>query len=171
MPPLSPRSSSPLAASTKSGAAGAMLPPKHQLTDDDVVIGTINSSTKPSNVLLWKDCQRKQLRRLGEALSGPSRASKSKPMMHLLYLCFDCANQTIYSQTLAQFLLYISCTNCNHRRYILSLFLRNPTIRCIKQHSQRATIHTLINTIPSLASIELCYYATFIETLYPSKCK
>eukprot|EP00986_Skeletonema_menzelii_P001371 scaffold366_cov153-Skeletonema_menzelii.AAC.33 len=74
MPPLSPRSSSPLAASTKSGAAGAMLPPKHQLTDDDVVIGTINSSTKPSNVLLWKDRQRKQLRRFGEALSGPSRA-------------------------------------------------------------------------------------------------
>ncbi|KAL7500335.1 hypothetical protein ACHAWT_010501 [Skeletonema menzelii] len=74
MPPLSPRSSSPLAASTKSGAAAAMLPPKHQLTDDDVVIGTINSSTKPSNVLLWKDRQRKQLRRFGEALSGPSRA-------------------------------------------------------------------------------------------------
>ena len=78
MPPLSPRSASPLADSTKSGAAVAMPTSKHRCTDDDDTInGTINSSV-PDNVLLWKDRQRKQLCRLGEALSGPSRASKSK---------------------------------------------------------------------------------------------
>ena len=86
MPPLSPRSASPLADSTKSGAAAAMPPSKHRCTDkDDIINGVINSSV-PDNVLLWKERQRKQLCRLGEALSGPSRASKSKSMMYLLSL-------------------------------------------------------------------------------------
>ena len=64
-----------------------------------------------------------------------------------------------------------SCTNCNHRRYFLNLLIRNQTIRSIQQHPQCTTIHTCINTIPSLASIELCHYATVIQTIYPSKCE
>mmetsp|Transcript_14348 Transcript_14348/g.20359 ORF Transcript_14348/g.20359 Transcript_14348/m.20359 type:complete len:446 (-) Transcript_14348:92-1429(-) len=58
MPPLSQRSSSP------------SVQPSKRCSD---AVCTINSSM-PSNVLLWKDRQRKQLSRLGEALSGPSRA-------------------------------------------------------------------------------------------------
>mmetsp|Transcript_21967 Transcript_21967/g.34449 ORF Transcript_21967/g.34449 Transcript_21967/m.34449 type:complete len:459 (+) Transcript_21967:151-1527(+) len=75
MPPLGPRSSSPLSDRTKSGAAAAIMPSsKHRCSDNDAVsVFTINTS-KPSNVVLWKDRQRKQLSRLGEALSGPSRA-------------------------------------------------------------------------------------------------
>jgi len=70
MPPI--RSTSPLSDCTSSGAAAAIMPPSKRRCSDDAVFA-INSSM-PSNVLLWKDRQRKQLCRLGEALSGPSRA-------------------------------------------------------------------------------------------------
>eukprot|EP00985_Skeletonema_marinoi_P006491 scaffold2811_cov126-Skeletonema_marinoi.AAC.1 len=80
------RSTSPLSDCTSSGAAAAIMPPSKRRCSDDAVFA-INSSM-PSNVLLWKDRQRKQLCRLGEALSGPSRAinqsSNNKTLAHFI---------------------------------------------------------------------------------------
>ena len=110
MPPLGPRSSSPLSDRTKSGAAAAIMPSsKHRCSDNDAVsVFTINTS-KPSNVVLWKDRQRKQLSRLGEALSGPSRASKSRSIHIYVFTIFDSAmsmsNNHLILQTLVTILV------------------------------------------------------------------
>ena len=75
MPPLSPRS---LSDGGTSSCAAVTPPSRHhnrgrRIDDDDRVF---TNQSMPGNVLLWKERQHKQLCRLGEVLSGSSRASE-----------------------------------------------------------------------------------------------
>jgi len=70
MPPLSLRSSSPLSDSSSCDSTNTP-PSRHRRSDDDEVFA---NPSMPSNLLLRRERQRKQLCWLGETFSGPSRA-------------------------------------------------------------------------------------------------